>query len=641
MCGIAGIVGRWPGATEATATRMMRSIHHRGPDDHGALVYSAGAVRLGRDIPVPAHADAVLLHRRLSIIDLSEAGWQPISTPDGRYHIVFNGEIYNYLELRSELEASGVTFRSRSDTEVLLQAFAHWGHGAWVRFTGMFACAILDTVERKVTLARDAFGIKPLYYVTRSAALAFSSEIKTLLPLPGVSRHADPERLAAYLRFGVTDHGDRTLFSAVRQLPAGTVMDVDLAAPATLAPRTFWDASRADTADLSFAEAARTLRDLFLESVALHLRSDVPVACCLSGGIDSSSIVMAMREVSGASLELHTFSHIAETAALNEEGWIDMVAAASGAVAHKVSPTAAEMAGDLERLVAVQDEPFISSSIYAQYRVMQAIGEAGIKVVLDGQGADEMFGGYEFYLGARVASLLRAGEMFAAAALVGRARSSRRIPALRQLASAMDFLLPPRGSALARRMVGRDLVPSWVNGGWLAAHGARIDTLRTASDGDVLLESLERSIRGPGLPHLLRYEDRNSMAWSVESRVPFLTTKLVDFALALPESYIIGNDGTTKHVFREAMRGLVPSPVLDRRDKIGFATSEPEWIRAVTPWVERLLGHEAARRIPALDHAALLRYWESIKTGRRPYDQAIWRCVNLIEWTRQNEVGYD
>jgi asparagine synthase (glutamine-hydrolysing) len=640
MCGIAGIVGKWQGATGTTASQMLRSVHHRGPDDHGTLVYSAGTACTGRGLAAPPHADAILLHRRLSIIDLSEGGWQPLSTPDGRYHVVFNGEIYNYVELRSELQAAGVAFRSQSDTEVLLQAFVHWGHEAWPRFNGMFACAILDTAKDRVTLARDPFGIKPLYYVTRPGALAFASEIKTLLPLPGVGRTVDPQRLAAYLRFGITDHGESTLFSAVKQVPAGAVVDVEIAAPASVTPRTYWAPSRADTADLSFEEAARTFRALFLESVALHMRSDVPVACCLSGGIDSSSIVMAMREVSGASLELHTFSHIAQTAALNEEWWIDLAAAAGGARLHKVSPTAAEMAADLERLVGVQDEPFITSSIYAQYRVMRAIGEAGVKVVLDGQGADEMLGGYEFYLGARVASLLRAGRLGAAATLMRRARRSRGIPAFRQFASAMDFLLPPAGSALARRLIGRDLVPPWVNGAWLRAHGVHIDSLRTSSDADVLLESLERSIRGPGLAQLLRYEDRNSMAWSVESRVPFLSTKLVDFALALPERYIIGDDGTTKHVFRAAMRGLVPSPVLDRRDKIGFATSEREWILALAPWVERLLAHEAAQRIPALAHAAVLRHWRAIKDGRRRYDNGVWRWINLIEWTRQYEVQY-
>lgn len=641
MCGIAGIVGRWPDGSGGSGAALLRALMHRGPDDLGMLVLRGGVAERGRAIAAPSDADVVLVHRRLSIIDLTESGWQPLTTPDGRYSIVYNGEIYNYLELRAELERLGVRFTSHSDTEVLLQAFATWGHDAWRRLTGMFACAILDSARGRVTLARDPFGIKPLYYVMRGDALAFASEIKALMALPGVPRAVDAQRLGAYLRFGVTDHGDGTMFAAVRQLPAGTVMELEVSSPATPIERTYWTPARSPAVELSFQEAAAKFRELFLQSIELHLRSDVPVASCLSGGVDSSAIVMAMREVSGPSLELHTFSHIAQTEALNEERWIDLVGAASGARMHKVTPTAGEMAADLERLVAAQDEPFISSSIYAQYRVMREIAGANIKVVLDGQGADEMLGGYDFYLGARVATLLRAGRYGAAMGLMRRAAATRRIGVFQQFAGAMDYLLPPGGSALARRAVGRDLVPGWVNSAWLGERGARIASLRTADDAEVLLESLEKSLRGPGLPQLLRYEDRNSMAWSVESRVPFLTTTLVEFALSLPEQYIIGDDGTTKHVFREAMRGLVPNAILDRRDKIGFATSEREWILAVSPWVDRLLDDDAARRIPALDHTAVRRYWSAIKEGRRPYDQGVWRCINLIEWTRQHDVQYD
>ena len=620
---------------------MLAALHHRGPDDHGLLAFRDGTVWSGRDAAAPADADAILLHRRLSIIDLSETGWQPLSTVDGRWHIVYNGEIYNYRELRAELERDGAVFRSQSDTEVLLQAFARWGHDTWRRCTGMWACAILDTTRRRVTLSRDPFGIKPLYYATTPGALAFASELKPLLPLPGVGRRVDAQRLAMYLRFGVTDYGDATLFADVRQLAAGHAVDLELATPTIVAPRAYWRPSRPQTSSLSFPEAARELRDRFVDSVRLHLRADVPVACCLSGGIDSSAIVMAMREVSGSALDLRTFSHIADTAALSEERWIDLVGGAAGARMTKVQPSAHEMAADLDRLVAVQDEPFISSSIYAQYRVMREIGLAGVKVVLDGQGADEMLGGYEFYLGARVASLLRAGRLGAAASLMRRASASRRIPAFRQLQVAMDYLLPPAASAAARRAVGRDLVPGWVNGRWLDDRGARIDSLRTSGSKDVLLESLEKTLAGPGLANLLRYEDRNSMAWSVESRVPFLTTGLADFALSLPESYIISGDGTTKHVFREAMRGLVPDAVLDRRDKIGFATAEPEWIATVAPWVDGLLADPAARAIPALDYGAMQHEWQAIRSGARAYSGSVWRWINLIAWTRQHGVRYD
>jgi asparagine synthase (glutamine-hydrolysing) len=640
MCGIAGIVGRWPGAQEGTAHAMLRTLLHRGPDDHGQLTFREGTVRTGRERPIPLDADAILMHRRLSIIDLSEAGWQPLSSPDGRWHIVFNGEIYNYLELRAELERAGAAFRSHSDTEVLLQAFVHWRHDAWSRCNGMFACAILDSVGCRLALARDPFGIKPLYYVVRPGALAFASEIKALLALPGVARRAHPGRLASYLRFGVTDWGEETLFDGVRQLGAGQAVDIDLAAPAALRPCTYWAPQVPPHREIDFTTAVRETRELFLGNVQLHMRADVPVASCLSGGIDSSAVVMAMRHLSGEALDLRAFSYVAE-GALSEERWIDVVASASGAGVSKVQPTASEMACDLETLIGVQGEPFISSSIYAQYRVMGLIGAAGVKVVLDGQGADEMLGGYEYYLGARLASLLRAGRFGAAASLVRRARARRGIGAFRQLQTAMDALLPQAASALARRVVGRDLVPSWLRSEWLDRHGARIESLRTTRSADALIETLVATLRGPGLAQLLRYEDRNSMAWSVESRVPFLTTRLCEHLLSLPESFLISDDGTTKWVFRAAMRGLVPDAILDRRDKIGFATNEREWILAVTPWVDRLLASDAAASIPALDLPRMAAQWTDIRVGRRPYDQSVWRWVNLIEWTRQYEVRHD
>jgi asparagine synthase (glutamine-hydrolysing) len=503
----------------------------------------------------------------------------------------------------------------------------------------MFACAILDSARRRVTLARDPFGIKPLYWVARPGALAFASEIQPLLALPGVERQAEPQRLASYLRFGTTDWGDETLFAGVHQLSAGSAADLHLSTADTVHPRTYWTPHRLAPVETDFESATKQVRACFLDATALHLRADVPIASCLSGGIDSSAIVMTMRHLCGDSLDLRTFSYVAE-GPLSEEYWIDMVGGAARARMAKVQPTAREMVADLERLIAIQEEPFISSSIYAQYRVMRLIGEAGVKVVLDGQGADEMLGGYEFYLGARVATLLRAGRLGAAATLVGRSRRTRKIGALRQLQSALDFLLPAQVSKAARRVVGRDLVPDWLRRDWLDQHGAQIESLRTAADKDVLLESLEKSLRGPGLPQLLRYEDRNSMAWSVESRVPFLTTNLVDLLLSLPESFLIGDDGTTKRVFRAAMRGIVPDPVLDRKDKIGFATSEREWLVEMAPWVTGLLDSDAAAAIPALNVPRLRTHWAQILEGRRAYESHVWRWINVIEWTRQLQVHH-
>ncbi|HOW17996.1 MAG TPA: asparagine synthase (glutamine-hydrolyzing), partial [Phycisphaerae bacterium] len=412
MCGIAGLIVSPPDRVDrAFVPLALRKLAHRGPDDHGCLLYWRSGVRPARDwrddLP---DAEAALVHRRLSIIDLTEAGRQPMGSADGRYYIVFNGEIYNYVELREELEGLGHTFRSRSDTEVLLTACARWGTAALPRLVGMFAFAILDTRERRLLLARDFFGIKPLYYVVNKGRFAFASELKVLLEFADRPRRINPERLYQYLRYGYTDHGGETFLKDVRQVPPAHYLQIRLDKLDDAEPVRYWDVDPTTRADVSFEQAARRTRELFLENMRLHLRSDVPVGTALSGGIDSSAIVMAMRQLGGKDLDLHTFSYVADDEAVSEERWVDVVTEAAGAVTHKVRPVPEELLADLDALIYSQDEPFGSTRIYAQYRVFRLAREAGIKVMLDGQGADEILGGYRFYLAARLASLIRQGR---------------------------------------------------------------------------------------------------------------------------------------------------------------------------------------------------------------------------------------
>src|SRR5438876_5160192 len=331
MCGIAGVVPAPSRRLDSSLIpRLLRCLEHRGPDDLGWLQDSPEGVKLHRD---PGGQDSieavVLLHRRLSILDLTATGRQPMATPDGRYYIVYNGEIYNYLELRSELEDLGHQFRSRSDTEVLLAAYAQWGGQALTRLVGMFAFAILDTQERRLFLARDFFGIKPLYYASGPAGFMFASEIKALLELPGVSRRVNPERLYLYLVFGITDHGPETLFSDIHQLPPAHYLEVPLDGAWVNPPVRYWDIDLKPARHIPFGEAAERLREIFLKSIRLHLRSDVPVGTALSGGIDSSAIVMAIRSLAGGDLELHAFSYVADDETLGEEKWIDQIGRAS------------------------------------------------------------------------------------------------------------------------------------------------------------------------------------------------------------------------------------------------------------------------------------------------------------------------
>lgn len=638
MCGIGGVVFEKPTEQFGQLLRLSKDLTHRGPDDVGFLIWDGKEVTKGRELPRQPFRVG-LVHRRLSIIDPSEGGWQPMGSPDGRYFVVFNGEIYNFVELRAELKATGHSFRTRSDTEVLLSAWKVWGPSSLQRFVGMFAFSLLDTEENRLYLVRDPFGIKPLYYAPFPGGLVFSSEIPPLLHFSQVSRKVHPDRLYKYLRFGLTDYGGDTLFTGVKQLPPGHYLRIELESSDIAALIRYWEWNLREPFSISFEEAAEHLRTLFLDSVRLHLRSDVPVGAALSGGIDSSSIVSAMRYLE-PDLELHTFSFVAESEEVCEERYIDLVTHAVGARVHKVWIRPSELVKDLDVLIRAQGEPFGSTSIYAQYKVFQLAKEAGIKVMLDGQGADELLAGYINYDAARVVSLLSSGQFRGALELLltfsrqtGRGGIWRRVFAR---------LLPAALQPVARSLTGGSLMPRWLEVRWFAERGVESSSLSKLSglQRERLRMELFETLTKTSLPMLLRYEDRNSMAHSIESRVPFLTPTLAEFVLNLPEGYILSPARGSKAVFKEAMRGLVPDKILDRKDKIGFATPELQWFRSQLPWVEAQLKGEVLRSIPPLRADGVLQEWRKVLEGQRPFDFRVWRWINLVAWTRVFGVEY-
>ncbi len=641
MCGIGGVLSRQIESFPKTGfVEMSDAIWHRGPDDTGYLFWNGEAQpRRSRTIET-GNAKLALAHRRLSIIDLSASGRQPMTSADGRYDIIFNGEIYNYVELRDELRAAGHIFRSNSDTEVLLAAWVHWGKAALGRLIGMYAFAVIDWQTRRLILVRDCFGIKPLYYTAWAGGFAFASEVKALLHLPAVSRRIAPAPLFQYLAFGLTDVGGETLFADIRQLPGASLIEIDLDTATAGQPERYWSLPSEVDQGISFEAAARRLRDLFADSIRLHLRSDVPVGAALSGGIDSSAIVMAMREIGGATADIHTFTYAADDPVIAEEHWADLVNTAARTTAHKVRIQPDDLVRDLDRLIFDQDLPFGSTSMYAQHRVFGAAAAAGIKVMLDGQGADEMFAGYRFYASARVVSLLREGRLSEALQLLANAA---RLPggggAARTMLRVLAGLAP--GLAGASDLYGRSRATrAALNRSWFTERGAT-DGATTTEGRSSLRDSLALTFSQTSLPALLRYEDRNSMAHSIESRVPFLTRPLVEFARSLPEEFLMSADGSGKTVLRAALRGLVPDAVLDRRDKIGFQTPERGWFSQLDSWVQDTLSSDAARRIPVIDIAAALAEWADVREGRKTMDWRIWRWLNLIRWSERWDVSYE
>jgi asparagine synthase (glutamine-hydrolysing) len=637
MCGISGVIATVAdGGVPAGVRLMTEALAHRGPDDHGYLWWSDGAdVRTSRslgDEPVRVGFG----HRRLAIIDTSTAGWQPMRSACGRFHLVFNGEVVNYTELRQELVALGHRFETRTDTEVLLAAWQQWGEAALPRLVGMFAFALLDSATRRMVLARDPFGIKPLYYMSRLGRTVFASEIAPLLRLPWARRHADAQSVFDYLRFGIPRDPEATFFADVRAVPAAHLLEFSLDTPdAPLANRRYWaPAIRLET-DITFDEAAAHLRTLLGDSVRLHLRSDVPVGAALSGGIDSSAILMLLQREAAAGASVEAFGYTAG-GPLDETRWIELVAERAGVPLHKVTADGEALAGSLDRLLTIQGEPFGSTSVFAQYCVFEAAKRAGVRVMLGGQGADEIFGGYRPYLAVRLATLLRGGRVADAARFWAKVRQMPGVD--RVLLRTAGELLPAQVHGVARQAIGEPGWPDYFNRGWFERAGVRTappvaPVLSASRMKDRLVDAMQASV----LPALLRYEDRNAMAFSIENRVPFLTTAIAEFALSLPDGYLIDGAGRSKAVLRAALRGIVPDAVLDRTDKVAFATPEANWLEHSAAWVEETLASPAARAVIPLHADRLRAKWGDWRGARTPGGGAgahhlLWRGISLIRW---------
>ncbi len=659
MCGFAGVVARGGGVVRVAALRAAtRRLRHRGPDDEGFLLAATGSGGFreagGPDTPEvlglpPVEAangegfDLGLGFRRLAVQDPSPAGHQPMGDPRRRLFVAFNGELYNHLALRPELEAAGWRFAGRSDTETLLAAWHLLGPSCLDRFEGMWALAVVDLAAGALTLSRDRFGIKPLYLCEDEEGIAFASEIGALLELRTGAPRVHPASWFRYLRFGITDAGRETLLRGIERLPPGVCATFELPLSAGRRgrqERRFWRPPPRETAGMDRREAVSALREAFLGSVSAHLLSDVPLGVALSGGIDSTAVLAGARHALPRSAALQAFGMVVEDPSIGEEPFMRLAARELGAELHLVRPTARELEADLDRLVRAQDEPFLSTSIYAQYRVFRLAREAGVRVVLGGQGADELLAGYTSHLGARLASLLRAGRLLRALRF---ARAAAGLPGVGAgglwLRAGAD-LLPPALDSLARRLVGEELAPPWLDGAWFRARGVRPAAPRAGPGRERLRARLALAFGETSLPMLLRFEDRNAMAWSVESRVPFLSRPVVELLARVPEEWLVDDTGRTKALFRDAMRGLVPEAILARRDKIGFVTPEARWMGELAPLARKRL-IEAAPVVGGLRVEPLLEAWGRPGRHGGVADSRSWRGLNAVLWACSLDVRFD
>ena len=645
MCGIAGIynTGGEP-IDKLRLEKMTRIIRHRGPDDEGyLLVNTADKNRqhckgdetisdLQGNLPhlrQGISANMGLGFRRLSIIDLSEKGHQPMSNQSGSLWIVFNGEIYNYVEIRNELLSLGYTFTTKSDTEVILTAYEHWGTDCLNHFNGMWSFALWDEINKTLFCARDRFGVKPFYYYWNGRQFIFGSEVKQIL-VHDITKTLDEEVIAkSFAISNFLENSEGTYFKEIKVLPHSHFI---LLKGGDLTLKRYYDlpVNQFETSNLKFEEASESYLELFRDSVKLRMRSDVEVGSALSGGLDSSAIVMLAAGYTGK--QFQTFSsYFTQTPAYDERKWISLVVDRAKTKASYVSANPEEVRGEIEKIIWHHDVPLEGSSPVAQYYVMRLAKENKVTVLLDGQGSDEISGGYNHAYYRYYADLLK---QFHWGRFLNQYPSYLRhntkgsaFAKIAKTAAVMAF----KESTLYRTEAKHSFQPI-----------AGFDTKRLKMDEVIDIDSsklsnfLYNQVMSTSIQTLLHYEDRNSMAHSIESRVPFLDYRLVEFVFSLPSEYkISGQYGKVIH--REALKKIVPAEIMERKDKIGFlAPGENFWLR--NEWKDFAISTFQSAEFKSrglFDHKKIDSEYERYLHGENRNAKKLWQVLMMELWFRR------
>lgn len=670
MCGIVGLIHFDGRSVDAAALlAMAAAIRHRGPDDVGYILGAAAdgrhAIFGGDDTPaavfgyplpyapterLTAAATAAasyslgLANRRLAIVDLTPTGHQPMCNEDRTLWIVYNGELYNADDLRAELSGLGHRFVSHSDTEVILHAYEAWGEGCPARFNGMWAFALWDIPRRRLFFSRDRVGIKPLYLWQETGRFAFASEIKALLAL-GIPRRANEAAVYDFLAANLSDHTEETFFVGIRALPPAHSLLLDLTTGRAV-PRRYWQLDPTRQLRLaSDAAYADAFRELFEDAVRRHLISDAPVGTCLSGGLDSSAVVgvinRLIRErglrVVGMETRQKTFSARYADARHDEGRFIEAVVADAGVDGRMIYPAAADLRARWRELFYHLEEPFGSTSIFAQWNVFELAEQSAVKVTLDGQGGDELLAGYLGFFPFYFADLAAGLHWRRLVAELDRHCALHGVAPRQEWRNLVSNLLP-EGWRLGLKRRGLAQQP-WLAPEFGARQAAAAQRWRApALAGSHLARGLYRSLAFDPLPSLLRFDDRNSMAHSIESRVPFLDYRLIEFCFALPAEQKI-RDGVTKYILRQALRGIIPERVRTRHDKIGFSTPQDAWLAGeLAPWLREVFTSAQFRGRPYWRPDVVLELLDRHVAGAGDHSAVLWRCLAVELWHRALDV---
>jgi asparagine synthase (glutamine-hydrolysing) len=637
---------------------MTDLIRHRGPDSEGFAVFSLinenyPYVYGGEDTPQELLSSPTFYrqphpntnyhlsfgHRRLSILDLSSSGHQPMSDAEGRFWIIYNGEVYNYLELKQELALLGHQFRSQSDTEVILMAYKQWGIDCTHRFNGMFSFLIFDTKTHTLFGARDRFGVKPLYYwISPEGFAAFASEIKQFTILPGWNPSVCGQTAYDFLNWGITNHAKETCFSDVYQLQGGHCFICFLTEKKniSISPQKWYSLPIRNYTG-SFEEAGEQFTLLLKDAIKLRCRADVPIGSCLSGGLDSSSIVCLVHSILKEQKKNHsqiTFSACSHYPQFDEKDYILQVVDQTKVLNHITYPELDNLFDKLDTIIWHQDEPFGSTSIFAQWEVFSLVKQHGVKVMLDGQGADEQLAGYSGFHSARLYDLAINLRFFT---LWKELRKTRQ---LHNISFPVKLLLNQMLPQLFKQPIRRALKKSTIEASWLdnnILNASIRDPSQFFVPAKGALSKLSYAqITKTSVPMLLHFEDRDSMAHSIEARTPFLDYRLVEFLQSLPSDYKLA-DGMTKRVLRQGLRGTLPEGIRTRVSKLGFATPEEMWVRNNPQKFQSLIKESISFSQGILNQQAI-QICNDMIFGRRPYTFFVWRLIVFGRWMKRFSV---
>jgi asparagine synthase (glutamine-hydrolysing) len=620
MCGISAIIDTSGNHVPDTVIKPFNDIiSHRGPDDEG--YYFDKNVALG--------------HRRLSIIDLSKDGHQPMVSEDDLV-IVFNGEIYNYIELREELIEAGYLFCTKTDTEVILNAYRYWGEDCLHKFNGMWAFVIYQRSNGKIFAARDRFGVKPFYYYQHQQYFCIASEIKQFTTLSGWKARANVSRITDFLIYSISDHTAETMFTDVYQLRGGFALRFNLADKQPHIFRWYDLKDKCAEKKLTYAEACKQFKLKLREAVKLRLRADVKIGSCLSGGLDSSSIVGLIHD----ELKQSRLNHLQETVSacatdprFDEQEFIDVIISEKQIINHKIFPTFEAFTQTANALTWHQDEPFGSTSIFAQWEVFRESKKNGLVVMLDGQGADESLAGYDQYYQVYLSQLLARFKIISFIKLFPFVKQRLKVSVLKLIAIVAASLLPNGLAKILRQKNNRNNHNYLRPEVWSNYRGFDFAVYRNVKgfSADML--------GGLHVSKLLRYEDRNSMAHSIESRVPFLDFRFVEFIMSLPSAFIVHRE-VNKKVLRDSMKGIVPDKILERRDKKGFLTPETVWIQDNKElWFNWLKEAEEVLK-PIMKAGVANKFLNEVNQGEIKMGSVYWKVISLSFWAKTFNVTF-